>query len=129
MEVCVLIVGAGFAGVSCAKQLQKNGVNFLLIEGSNRKGGRTHTLTIPPTSNKEQKCWDIGASFIHGTEGNPLWDIVNDKKLQCANDFADRLDRSMIFEKPYRELSSTERKEIGLRYKLTQKKVITFSTF
>ena len=39
----VLIVGAGLAGLSCARQLHRHGVDFLLLEASDAVGGRIRT--------------------------------------------------------------------------------------
>jgi phytoene dehydrogenase-like protein len=39
----VLIVGAGLAGLCCARELQAKGVSFQIVEGSNGIGGRVRT--------------------------------------------------------------------------------------
>lgn len=39
----VVIVGAGLAGLACARHLHRRGVDFLLLEASDRPGGRLHT--------------------------------------------------------------------------------------
>ncbi len=39
----VLIVGAGLAGLACAAHLKKQGISFLLLEGSDGVGGRVRT--------------------------------------------------------------------------------------
>lgn len=39
----VLIIGAGLSGLSAALELQKSGVSFLILEGSDRPGGRVKT--------------------------------------------------------------------------------------
>ena len=44
----VIIVGAGLAGLQAGRMLQKHGVDFLLLEGSQRIGGRVYTLDDLP---------------------------------------------------------------------------------
>jgi phytoene dehydrogenase-like protein len=39
----VIIVGAGLAGLSCAQRLEASGVDFLILEASDRIGGRVKT--------------------------------------------------------------------------------------
>ncbi|MFO7687603.1 MAG: NAD(P)/FAD-dependent oxidoreductase [Desulfobacterales bacterium] len=38
-----IIVGAGLAGLSCARRLQAEGIDFLILEAANRVGGRVRT--------------------------------------------------------------------------------------
>jgi monoamine oxidase len=40
----VVVVGAGFAGLSCAWQLRRAGAGVTVLEARNRVGGRVHTL-------------------------------------------------------------------------------------
>jgi phytoene dehydrogenase-like protein len=42
----VIIVGAGLAGLSCARRLQTHGADYLLIEASDRVGGRVKTDVV-----------------------------------------------------------------------------------
>jgi uncharacterized protein with NAD-binding domain and iron-sulfur cluster len=42
----VIIVGGGVAGISCARILQKRGIDFLLIECSDSLGGRVRSDTV-----------------------------------------------------------------------------------
>ncbi|WP_308255776.1 FAD-dependent oxidoreductase [Geminocystis sp. GBBB08] len=63
----VIIIGAGIAGLTAARSLQNKGFEVILLEGRNRIGGRLWT----------SKKWkdapvDMGASWIHGKEGNPI---------------------------------------------------------
>jgi monoamine oxidase len=44
-KYCVLIIGAGLAGLSCAKYLMEHGLDdFIIIEAQNRIGGRCQTI-------------------------------------------------------------------------------------
>ncbi|MBL8890672.1 MAG: FAD-dependent oxidoreductase [Planctomycetaceae bacterium] len=46
VEKPIVIVGAGLAGLSCALGLQRAGLPFLLLEGSDRVGGRVRTEIV-----------------------------------------------------------------------------------
>ncbi|HEY2215547.1 MAG TPA: FAD-dependent oxidoreductase, partial [Acidimicrobiales bacterium] len=41
----VVVIGAGFAGLSAARQLARQGVDVLVIEALHRVGGRSFTDT------------------------------------------------------------------------------------
>jgi monoamine oxidase len=58
----VVVVGAGLAGLGAARALADRGVETVILEARDRVGGRCHT----------RDGIDLGAHWIHGTEGNPL---------------------------------------------------------
>jgi len=67
----VIIVGAGASGLSAAHSLAKAGLEVTVVEARNRIGGRVWTdtsLGIP---------LDLGASWIHGIEGNPVSQLAD----------------------------------------------------
>lgn len=83
MEVC--IVGAGIAGLTCARLLSKSGVKVTVIEARDRLGGRIHTWDLSSQSTysstdeeKGKNLVDLGGSFVHGDIGNPLTALQKD---------------------------------------------------
>ncbi|WP_374338870.1 flavin monoamine oxidase family protein [Leeia sp.] len=63
----VLVLGAGMAGLAAARTLVSQGHAVTLLEARERIGGRIWTSTVWP-----DVPVDMGASWIHGTQGNPL---------------------------------------------------------
>lgn len=63
----ILVVGAGMAGLTAAQDLTQAGHTVTVIEGRERTGGRLHSSRLWPDA-----VVDLGASWIHGTKGNPV---------------------------------------------------------
>lgn len=63
----VIVVGAGVAGLAAAEALVEEGYEVVVLEARDRRGGRllsdSTTFGVPV---------DLGASWIHGIEGNPV---------------------------------------------------------
>jgi len=62
----VIVIGAGVAGLAAAHDLSAAGHEIVVVEGRDRIGGRIWTdrrLGFP---------LDLGASWIHGINGNPI---------------------------------------------------------
>eukprot|EP00588_Corethron_pennatum_P023629 CAMPEP_0194314768 /NCGR_PEP_ID=MMETSP0171-20130528/11602_1 /TAXON_ID=218684 /ORGANISM="Corethron pennatum, Strain L29A3" /LENGTH=1168 /DNA_ID=CAMNT_0039070325 /DNA_START=704 /DNA_END=4207 /DNA_ORIENTATION=+ len=72
------IAGGGLAGISCARRLlqeakkKKINVEVLLFEGRDRVGGRVCTEMGKFKHMGELFPVDLGASFIHGIDDNPI---------------------------------------------------------
>ena len=62
----IAVIGAGMAGLSAAWHLTQAGQSATVIEARGRIGGRIHTVPALGQS------LDLGASWIHGEDGNPL---------------------------------------------------------
>ncbi|XP_064396320.1 uncharacterized protein LOC135343254 [Halichondria panicea] len=72
----VIIIGAGMAGIAAAARLQEGGINnILILEGSNRVGGRLKSAQIGGASVSLGPGWIIGRDpadpGLH-----PLWQIA-----------------------------------------------------
>ncbi|KAJ7394385.1 hypothetical protein OS493_000194 [Desmophyllum pertusum] len=77
----VVVIGAGIAGLSAANKLYKSGqVDVCVLEASERVGGRIHTGKIGDNT------VEFGAAWIHGTVGNPIFDLACDLKFLLKSD-------------------------------------------
>lgn len=66
----VIVVGAGISGLAAAKKLQDNGFIVTVLEAQEKVGGRLRT------NRSLGIAFDEGASWIHGTDGNPITDLA-----------------------------------------------------
>src|SRR5580658_1653822 len=62
----VIVLGAGMAGLVAARLLHDSGFNVTVLEARERIGGRTWT------DDRVGAPVDLGGSWVHGVEGNPL---------------------------------------------------------
>jgi len=60
------VIGAGLAGLTVADELHRRGFDVCVLEARDRVGGRCHTVDGV----------DMGAHWIHGTEGNPITSLA-----------------------------------------------------
>ncbi|KAH0702562.1 hypothetical protein KY285_016840 [Solanum tuberosum] len=101
----IVIIGAGIAGLTAAKTLytitEKNSnelFDLCVVEGGNRIGGRILTSEF----NGDQI--ELGATWIHGIEGNPIYKIAqefnsfqSEKPWECKEgDFQDGICRQIL---------------------------------
>ncbi|WP_072013847.1 FAD-dependent oxidoreductase [Myxosarcina sp. GI1] len=87
LDCQVIVIGAGIAGLSAASYLQQQGLKVVVLEARQRLGGRIHT-----TIDRWSIPIDLGASWIHGTEGNPIKKLATDFKIATAVTDYDSID-------------------------------------
>lgn len=66
-----MVIGAGIAGLAAADQLVRGGCEVTVLEARDRIGGRIHSSLAWP-----DLPVDLGASWIHGLDGNPVTDLA-----------------------------------------------------
>ncbi|CAF1201369.1 unnamed protein product [Adineta ricciae] len=69
-----IVIGSGTAGLSAAYQLYQSGCrSVLILEGSNRIGGRILTEYLDQNSSKPL---EMGACWMHGLQENPVYELA-----------------------------------------------------
>ena len=86
----VIVIGAGCAGLSTARQLRMKGYKVVVLEGRNRPGGRVHTETLlgPSVGVGERRIEalaDLGGSILTGIDGNPLAVVCKQMKVPLSS--------------------------------------------
>lgn len=72
----ILVIGAGASGIAATSKLLENEyMNVLLLEASDRIGGRINSVKFG------DGFVDLGAQWIHGQDGNILYDMVKNYNL------------------------------------------------
>lgn len=66
-----IILGAGIAGLGAGTVLEKAKLNYLILEGSDRVGGRINTVWLGNSQGNSEKVYcDAGAQWLHGREND-----------------------------------------------------------
>ena len=73
----VLVIGAGIAGLTVANALAHADVDCVVLEARDRIGGRLHTADLGGGR------VDLGGSWIHHPEGNPLRRFARQVGIAC----------------------------------------------
>lgn len=83
-EADVIIIGAGAAGLSAAKELSRAGLTYVLIEASQRIGGRAYSEEIAPG-----EWFDLGCAWLVGGASNPFTAIAGELDIELSTDNSD----------------------------------------
>ncbi|MFI1154669.1 flavin monoamine oxidase family protein [Streptomyces sp. NPDC020817] len=75
----VIVIGAGISGLAAARHLVDEGENVLVLEARDRIGGRIWT-----SGNWNGAPVDLGASWIHGIDKNPITDLAAKAKAKTV---------------------------------------------
>ena len=65
-----IVIGGGIAGLTVARALTQAGMDITVLEARDRTGGRIWT------DRSFGQAVDMGASWIHGTDGNPITELA-----------------------------------------------------
>jgi monoamine oxidase len=86
----VIIIGAGFAGLSAAYALHKRKIPFVILEARNRIGGRVYSFEADP---KEKLVIELGAEWV-GASHERLISLCDEFKLTLENN---QFDSHLVF--------------------------------
>ena len=75
-----VVIGAGVAGLSAARELCAAGRDVLVLEARDRIGGRTWTVDLAGAP------VELGASWIHGPRENPLTSFLAEADIPWQSD-------------------------------------------
>ena len=91
-ESGVIIIGAGAAGLSAALELETLGVDYTLIEGSHRIGGRAYSEEIAPGA-----WFDLGCSYLHQGETNPFGPIADQLDITIGRQHGEIFEKTRAY--------------------------------
>ncbi len=74
--VGTVVIGGGAAGISASRALHDVGEEVLLVEASDRLGGRARSVSIPLSTSETQCVVDEGCGWLHSAGRNPWTDIA-----------------------------------------------------
>lgn len=75
------MLGAGISGLGAGKILKEADMNFVILEGSDRVGGRINTVEmLNLTENRDDVFVDAGAQWLHG-KNNELFKFAEKLNL------------------------------------------------
>jgi monoamine oxidase len=96
----VLVIGAGLAGLAAGRELVRAGHQVTVLEARDRIGGRIWT-----SHQWHDLPLDLGATWIHGTTGNPLSDLAD---LLGAKRLSTSYERTVVYNTSGEELTGAK---------------------
>ncbi|MFT6534114.1 MAG: monoamine oxidase [Alpinimonas sp.] len=72
----ILVIGAGLAGLAAARDLVDAGREVIVVEARDRTGGRVHTVAFGGA------VAELGPSWIHGADENPMTQLAADAGVE-----------------------------------------------
>jgi monoamine oxidase len=79
----ILIIGAGIAGLSAANFLREQGKEVVILEATDRVGGRISS------DRSTSPIFERGASWLHRPKGNPLTELARAAGVELIHDDSD----------------------------------------
>ena len=83
-----IVLGAGIAGVTAARDLQQAGLKVLLLEGSDRVGGRMYSVWDFVKKDGKPIPAEAGAEYIHVEQSEryqAFWDEVHSHRFTASS--------------------------------------------
>ena len=80
-----IIVGAGLAGLTAAKELESHHRSILILESNDRIGGRAYVGQVGP----QKTPIDYGGAWLHDAPQNPLTNLVDRAKFDRTRSHLD----------------------------------------
>ncbi|MBV7339781.1 FAD-dependent oxidoreductase [Chloroflexi bacterium TSY] len=95
----MLVIGAGMSGLAAARRLHDADYSVTVLEARDRIGGRVWTSRL-----WDDAPVDLGASWIHGTRGNPLTALADEADVaRVKTDY----DNAILYDTDGEEMSDT----------------------
>ena len=91
----VVIIGGGLSGLAAARKLVREGkdmFNVLLLEATDKLGGRVQSLVLP-----DGTVVPAGATYFHGTEGNSVYEYYTSQVRNGGVDLINEEDMEALY--------------------------------